>query len=341
MKLYTPSYYEKFKCIADKCRHSCCVGWDVYIDPDSLVRYRSIPGAIGKRLTAAIKQNSEGAYFEMRSGRCPFLNDSGLCDLITELGEESLSEICAEHPRYYCVLGDKVYGGLGMSCEEAARLILTEDDSAEKTSVTDAEGFLPTECDEAFAEKIMSELLFELPVGSYDPYSFLCTVVSHAKMLDGELFLGAEERKNDPGSTPCDVFSAISTLKELFLPLEYMSDELPALISDINPESLRRLTEAECRYLGRVAFYLARRYYPSIVSECDPLGVAAFILAFVAVLALLFASRSAEADLSLAVELCRLLSAEIEYSEDNVSRIMGCESDRLTSSVLFVVKNLM
>lgn len=47
MKLIAPEYYTKFHCIADKCRHSCCVGWGIAIDPDKLVYYRSIEGEIG------------------------------------------------------------------------------------------------------------------------------------------------------------------------------------------------------------------------------------------------------------------------------------------------------
>ena len=42
MKLYAPKYYNEFKCIADKCTHSCCVGWEIdmiLIMFDFLVNY--------------------------------------------------------------------------------------------------------------------------------------------------------------------------------------------------------------------------------------------------------------------------------------------------------------
>ena len=35
MKLYAPGYYKRFACIASKCRHSCCVGWEIDIDPET------------------------------------------------------------------------------------------------------------------------------------------------------------------------------------------------------------------------------------------------------------------------------------------------------------------
>ena len=54
MKLIAPEYYTKFHCIADKCRHSCCVGWEIAIDPDKLVYYRSIEGEFGARLQLSL-----------------------------------------------------------------------------------------------------------------------------------------------------------------------------------------------------------------------------------------------------------------------------------------------
>lgn len=40
MKRVVPDYYADFACIAGACRHTCCVGWEIDIDPDSLRRYR-------------------------------------------------------------------------------------------------------------------------------------------------------------------------------------------------------------------------------------------------------------------------------------------------------------
>ena len=42
-----PSYYKDFTCIAGDCRHSCCIGWEIDIDDETLEKYRSIGGAFG------------------------------------------------------------------------------------------------------------------------------------------------------------------------------------------------------------------------------------------------------------------------------------------------------
>ena len=39
MKLYAPRYYLQFKCIADACRHSCCVGWEIDVDGETMKKY--------------------------------------------------------------------------------------------------------------------------------------------------------------------------------------------------------------------------------------------------------------------------------------------------------------
>ena len=50
MNVIVPDYYKDFECIADRCRHSCCKGWEIDIDDVTLSHYESIKGDFGKRL---------------------------------------------------------------------------------------------------------------------------------------------------------------------------------------------------------------------------------------------------------------------------------------------------
>lgn len=52
------------------------------------------------------------------------MND-GLCYQIKTYGEDIICDICREHPRFYFERDGKLYGGIGLACEEAARVILT------------------------------------------------------------------------------------------------------------------------------------------------------------------------------------------------------------------------
>ncbi len=137
MPLYAPDYYESFRCIASKCRHSCCEGWQVRVDEKTFYRYRATRGEIGARLNAALVEEKGCAYIVLENGKCPFLNKDGLCDVILSLGEGYLSEICADHPRFRTFFRCRTEIGLGISCEEAARLILTREG---KTAIVLLEG---------------------------------------------------------------------------------------------------------------------------------------------------------------------------------------------------------
>ena len=122
-----PNYYHKFKCIADKCKHSCCFGWEIDIDEDTLDFYNALDGAFAEK----IRENIEGVppHFVLKEGeRCPFLNSKGLCDIISILGEGALCDICRMHPRFCNFYEDFTEIGLGLSCEEATRVILTEEE---------------------------------------------------------------------------------------------------------------------------------------------------------------------------------------------------------------------
>lgn len=124
MRLTAPDYYDRFRCIASRCTDNCCIGWEIGIDPAALADYQSQPGAFGDRLRAAI-QPGDPPYFALTgAGRCPFLNAENLCDIYRQLGESHLCAICDQHPRFHNWFGEEKESGLGLSCEEAARLIL-------------------------------------------------------------------------------------------------------------------------------------------------------------------------------------------------------------------------
>nr|WP_317408322.1 flagellin lysine-N-methylase [Fournierella massiliensis] len=124
MRLTVPDYYDRFRCIASRCTDNCCIGWEIGIDPAALADYQSQPGAFGDRLRAAIQPGDPPFFALTKSGRCPFLNEENLCDIYRQLGESHLCAICDQHPRFHNWFRAEKESGLGLSCEEAARLIL-------------------------------------------------------------------------------------------------------------------------------------------------------------------------------------------------------------------------
>ena len=145
MKTVAPSYYEKFKCIGGKCKHSCCIGWEIDIDEEILEFYKNVGGEFGERLKSNIEYGDCPHFKLSENERCPFLNENNLCDIIINLGEEKLCEICDSHPRFRNFYSDRVEIGLGLCCEAAVELILSTDEKMALVVISDdGEG----ECDD-------------------------------------------------------------------------------------------------------------------------------------------------------------------------------------------------
>ena len=124
MMFVKPDFYDNFKCIADKCRHSCCVDWEIDIDGESLKRFMAVEGAFGEYMRRNIALEPEPHFVLTVDERCPFLREDGLCRMILTLGEDSICHICREHPRFYNELPGRTEAGIGLCCEEAVRLLL-------------------------------------------------------------------------------------------------------------------------------------------------------------------------------------------------------------------------
>ncbi len=125
MNVYVPEYYSRFRCIASKCRNTCCAGWEIDIDPESLSRYQRMTGEFGSRVKRSISLDGTPHFILSNHERCPLLNQNNLCDLILNEGEDALCQICRDHPRFRNYFSSRVEMGLGLVCGEAARLILS------------------------------------------------------------------------------------------------------------------------------------------------------------------------------------------------------------------------
>ena len=123
MRYVKPHFYDNFVCTAGDCPDTCCAGWQIMIDEESLERYENEPGEFGKILRNSIDWEEECFYQNNR--RCAFLNDENLCDLYKALGPDALCDTCRMYPRH-----TEEYEGLrelslSLSCPKAAKIILS------------------------------------------------------------------------------------------------------------------------------------------------------------------------------------------------------------------------
>ena len=148
MKNLYPLYYKNFSCIADKCPDTCCAGWEIVIDPESLDKYSKIQNEFGKKIKNLITVDSDGdTIFISQNGRCPFLLESGLCEMYKEIGHQNLCRTCRNFPRFVNSFGARIETGISLSCPEAARLIFDNSTPVTfETEDTDGE-ILPSDFD--------------------------------------------------------------------------------------------------------------------------------------------------------------------------------------------------
>ena len=141
MKLVTPSFYKDFKCIAGDCPDSCCQGWEVDADPDSLEYYKTLNGEIKQRIDSVLDKDEFGnTIFRLTdNNRCPFLNSNNLCDMHIAIGGEHTPYTCRTFPRFINDFGGTREMGLSFSCPVASEIMwnLAENFSFETTINSD------------------------------------------------------------------------------------------------------------------------------------------------------------------------------------------------------------
>ncbi len=146
-----PIFFDNFKCIAAACPDTCCQGWEIDVDGDTLELYSSLEGDVGTFVQNKLIHHSDGVKLCLEGERCRFLREDNLCEMIIRLGGESLCDICREHPRFYSESDGVCEVGVGLCCPEAARLWLS---SPSEFAFND-DGYEPSEEEKASLSRQM------------------------------------------------------------------------------------------------------------------------------------------------------------------------------------------
>lgn len=297
METVYPDYYKSFRCIADRCLHNCCIGWEIDIDEESAEHYAKVTGGMGERLKASIDWD-EVPHFRLGDGeRCPFLNADNLCDLILALGEDSLCTICREHPRFRNELPERVEIGLGLCCEEAARLILGQREPMKLIVEGNRE-----EPDEILM--LRDEILAILQNRG----------VSLSERIAAMLSLCGCNAPHFEPTLWCDRLLSLERMDESWTEyLALLAKDAEEFASE--SKAIRPQEEYE-----QLLVYLIYRHLANAWND-EEIAVRAYFAVFgfwlMDALGRAVERRNGRFDFEDQVELCRLFSAEIEYSDEN------------------------
>lgn len=295
MKIYAPKYYKNFKCIADKCKHSCCVGWEIDIDQATLNKYLSFSNNYTDKIRSSISCIDSPHFVLTSDNRCPHLNENGLCNIIINCGEDYICDICREHPRFYNFTNKGKEIGVGISCEAACELILNSDNFDE---------IIEIDFDEA-----------ELIKYDFDAIQKRDTVFKILK--DNSLSIdGKVEMLYDYFDTCLYEFD----FQNILTKLEYLYDEHRNIFSKAKIITWNESIDQE---LTRILAYYVYRYCSEACDYfefCTSLSFSVFCAGLISTIA----NRDNIYDIT------RIVSEEIEYSQNNVELIkslfdMNCD----------------
>ena len=296
MNDFAPKYYKKFKCISSLCSHSCCIGWEIDVDKNTLNNYNKLSNPYKKEILESIKLKPTPHFKLKRKGLCPHLDDNGLCKIITNCGEELLCDICREHPRFYNYTPFGIEVGIGMSCEEACRLILSSNDYdcfikvAEEDGEVNSSDFNPLE----YREKIFATLK-----NSKLSYKEKLTTLQNEYDVSPQIVQDKEWR---------------SKLKNL----EYLTRVHKKLFS-VYTSSLDNTLD-ESVYLERAVAYFIFRHLTKAESKEEMKSYLGLCLFLERLLNSILVSNNAH-ELNQIISYAVALSEEIEYCEDNLDTL--------------------
>ncbi len=299
-----PDYYPDFKCTASKCRHNCCIGWEIDIDDSTLDKYQNVTGEFSKRLKDSISYDGVPHFILRKNERCPFLNDENLCDIICTLGEDYLCDICAQHPRFHNELPDRIESGLGLCCEQACKMILGKKEKVcffcDGDNNTDDEIII-------LRDKVI-------------------TILQNRDK-------GIDERVADM-LTLCDAKDfdySIERLCEFLLKLECMDECWTTLIKNTKENYHNADRKAFERYMGERLYeyeqfivYIIYRHFansPDMEEAKKRACFSAFAYRILYAIGAVIFTQKNKFDFETQVDIARLFSSEIEYSDENVYEI--------------------
>ncbi len=315
MHYLLPDYYEQFACTAERCRDNCCIGWEIDIDDDTWERCLKEPEPWRARFIRQVHDEPGDRHFILQNGRCPFLNEENRCEIILNLGEDALCDICDEHPRFTTEYPGWSETGLGLCCEEAARLILSQKEPAGFVSLSS-----PGDDPAALPENLRRII---------DRRWQLFALLQHREY---ELSTRLKALLQSEEAGPLPDAAELAALTSYLAGQDYLTPEWPEILRNL--EDFFRLPAAEqaalqARQLAeapetaveyeQLAVYFLFRYYLSALSDGDPAEKVRLSIAFVLLIQAAALAEGARTsilpDFPRRLRLAQMFSKEVEYND--------------------------
>lgn len=333
MILRIPNYYKLFHCIADKCKDSCCsAGWEIDIDEKTANFYKNVSGSFGDKLIKNISTTSPSHIILNKSGICPFLNDKKLCEIYINLGKNHMCDICKEHPRFYEWFDGVKEGGIGLCCEESARIILSQNEDFTYCDINILENSGESNYDKDVYNYLFSardKIIAYLNNSSINLFDKLRNILWYGLVLQQDIdsnLLDDEDIIDVETTDKTDVTPII----EYITSLEINDSKWPEYLKDcaekINAKAVDfdgffKQNSCVQNYLKNIALYFIWRYFMKATFDFDVLSkVKLMYVSVVSIMYLFYCNwlSNKKLDLEDCIDIVKKYSEEIEYCEDNI-----------------------
>lgn len=131
MKILVPDIYQDFKCIGGDCIKTCCQGWTIVVDADTVQKYKESDDSFLNKVInnlSPIEESKDMSIILDSDEKCPMLDENGLCRIVLNNGEDYISHVCQTYPRISTKYLDTVFATVCPSCPEVARMIIDRKD---------------------------------------------------------------------------------------------------------------------------------------------------------------------------------------------------------------------
>lgn len=321
-----PDFFDKFKCIADRCSDSCCIGWEIDVDENAFEKYNKINTSFGDKIRSQIIKSEDGSncFALGENERCPFLNKENLCDIIINCGEDLICDICREHPRFYEWFVGVTECGLGLCCEEVCRILLENDEHFSLVEESDGEEIILETKEEiaesdfyifisAFRERLF-EILFSKDINFEEK---LVKILSETEKFCGEK-IKIRNYKNS---------------LELYKQTEPIDEKWTQLINDLsdNFESVLKVekefqekTNGDMLYSKILAYIIYRHFIKAVFDESikERICFAVESVRFILLCDMKTYSEKGELTLRDRIDNLKNWSKQVEYSEENTELLI-------------------
>ncbi len=305
MKKYVLNYYSFFKCALGECKHTCCAGWEMNIDEQTLGAYKNNNSGFSERLKKGVNFR-KSSFKSDKNGRCAFLNKNGLCEIIINLGEQSLCQVCRDHPRFRSYFNDRVEMGLGFCCEQATKVILSFKDKIEPVLVSDGGNTVELDFNQKnvleFREKALS--------------------IIHDRNVD------INQRINNLLSL-CNAqieYEDFTRILKTYLSLERLNNSWTVRLKNLKKKVVSKSVDANLTHY--IEQFLVNSLYRHLYDAEDTYSVRARTIACVLgwwLIESIFEQEreKKDEDFNLLVDVIREYSAEVEYSQKNIDKLFS------------------